>query len=117
MAYKGKFQPRNPQKYRGDPTNIIYRSSWELKFMRYLDSKDNVLDWASEEVVIPYRSPIDGKIHRYFPDFIVRFKNKDEQIETFLIEVKPASQTREPQVRTRKTRKYLQEVKIGRAHV
>ena len=69
MAYKGKFKPHNPFKYVGDPTNIIYRSLWELRFMRYLDSHPNVTQWASEEITIPYFSPVDKKIHRYFPDF------------------------------------------------
>jgi hypothetical protein len=71
MAYKGKFQPRNPQKYLGDPSNIVYRSRWELKFMGWLDNHPGVLQWGSEELIIPYRSPIDGRVHRYFPDFII----------------------------------------------
>ena len=76
MTYQGKFKPRNPQKYRGDSTNIIYRSGWELKLMSYLDKHPGVLLWNSEEIVIPYRSPIDGKMHRYFPDFYVEMINK-----------------------------------------
>ena len=59
MAYQGKFRPRNPSKYAGDPTNIIYRSHWELKLMSYLDKHTHVMKWSSEEVVIPYKSPID----------------------------------------------------------
>ena len=75
-AYQGKFKPKNPSKYKGDPTNIVYRSSWELKLMMYLDTHPNVLKWGSEEIVIPYESPVDGRMHRYFPDFFV------EQINT-----------------------------------
>ena len=63
-TYKGFFKPKNPQKYRGDPTNIIYRSGWELKLMLYLDEHKDVVNWGSEELIIPYRSPIDGKVHR-----------------------------------------------------
>ena len=69
MAYKGKYQPTFPRKYKGDPTNIIFRSLWEKKFMNYCDKNKNVLEWNSEEIVIPYRSPVDNRIHRYFPDF------------------------------------------------
>ena len=75
MAYKGRFVPKAPEKYKGDPTRIIYRSLWELKLMKYLDSHNDVLYWASEEFSIPYRSPIDGRMHRYFPDFWVKKKN------------------------------------------
>ena len=70
-TYKGYFKPKNPKKYKGDPTNIIYRSSWECKLMIRLDEDPNVISWGSEEIIIPYRSPIDNKIHRYFVDFIV----------------------------------------------
>jgi hypothetical protein len=110
MYYKGKFKPRFPEKYKGDPTNIIYRSSWELNCMRYFDSKPEVLQWASEELVIPYKSPIDGKWHRYFPDFIIKVKNKYGKIETIVIEVKPYKETQEPQKRSRVTKQYLYEV-------
>ena len=111
MAYKGKFRPNNPNKYKGDPSNIIYRSRWELKFMGYLDSHDNVLEWSSEEFCIPYVSPIDGKRHRYFPDFWVKKKDRDGKIVCDLIEVKPYKQTQPPTVMEGKpTRRYLNEV-------
>ena len=74
MSYKGRYIPKNPNKYKGDPTNIIYRSSWELKLMRYLDEHSDVVQWASEEFFIPYKSPIDGRYHRYFPDFWMKRK-------------------------------------------
>lgn len=111
-AYRGRFQPRNPQKYKGDPTNIVYRSSWELRFMGYLDSNPNVIQWSSEELFIPYRSPLDGKWHRYFPDFIIRMKHKDGKIITKMIEIKPHSQSvpPEPKSKGKHTKKYLKEV-------
>jgi hypothetical protein len=111
--YKGRFVPRNPEKYKGNPTNIVYRSSWELKFMGYLDKNPNVLQWASEEVAIPYRSPLDNKWHRYFPDFIVRMRDADGKTVVKMIEIKPMSQSVHPEVRQkgqRITKKYLREV-------
>lgn len=111
MPYKGLFKPKNPQKYHGDPSNIVYRSLWEAKFMSYVDNHPDVLKWSSEEFSIPYRSPIDGKIHRYFPDFKIKIKNKEGIIETLVIEIKPAKQTQPPKVQTRPTKKYITEVK------
>ena len=111
MAYKGYFKPNNPQKYHGDPNSIIYRSRWELKLMMWLDSHKDVVQWSSEELIIPYRSPIDGKMHRYFPDFVVRRKNKDGMIETLVIEVKPFDQTIEPKKQSKITKRYVNEVK------
>ena len=93
MAYKGKFKPKNPNKYFGDPTKIVYRSLWERKCMVTFDENPNVISWASEELCIPYLSPVDGKVHRYFPDFLVELINKDGDVETLLIEVKPKKQT------------------------
>ena len=103
------FRPTNPKKYKGDPNNVIYRSSWELKLMLYLDRHPEVVQWSSEEIVIPYRSPIDGRLHRYFPDFYVR-KNVNGKIETLLIEVKPKVQTKPPTVQKKCTKKYINEV-------
>lgn len=115
--YQGKFKPKNPEKYMGDPTNIIYRSGWEMKLMRYLDSHPKVLEWGSEELFIPYRSPIDGRVHRYFPDFLVKQINKYGKKETILIEVKPKAQCYPPDMKKAKTQsgraspKYIREVK------
>ena len=109
--YKGVFKPKNPQKYKGDPTNIIYRSLWELKFMRYLDERPEIVNWGSEEIVVPYVSPIDGKIHRYFTDFIVTKINKHGLKETAIIEIKPSNQTTPPKKQDKITKKYLTEVK------
>ena len=110
-TYKGFYRPRNPKKYKGDPTNIIYRSSWELRCMKYFDSNPNVLQWQSEEFAIPYRSPIDNKIHRYFPDFMIKVKTASGGSETHLIEVKPFYQTQPPAQPSRKTKKFINEVK------
>lgn len=95
-GYKGRFRPKNPQKYKGDPTNIIYRSLWEFKFFRYVDSHPDVIWWQSEEVIVPYVSPIDGRRHRYFPDVIVNRKMPDGKRKTIMIEIKPKAQTRPP---------------------
>lgn len=111
MAYKGKFRPKHPEKYRGDPTKIIYRSLWERNCMRYFDDNPNVLKWSSEEVIVPYKSPLDGRYHRYFPDFLIRIKNKQGQLETIMIEVKPYKETKEPKPQKRLTKNYLYEVR------
>jgi len=94
--YQGRYRPKNPKKYIGDPTNIIYRSGWELKLMRYLDLQPGVLTWGSEELVIPYVSPIDNRVHRYFTDFYVEKINTNGKKETVVIEVKPSKQTKAP---------------------
>lgn len=107
-AHKGKYKVKNPEKYKGNPNNVIYRSSWELKFFNYCDKNPDILQWASEEpfMVVPYKSPIDGKWHRYFPDVWIKTAT-----DTFLIEIKPFKETQEPKKRSRVTRKYLYEVK------
>ena len=117
LAYNGRFRPKNPNKYKGDPTKIFYRSSWELKFFSYCDKHPDVIWWQSEEVVVPYYSPIDGRRHRYFPDVIVKTKTPGGGSKTLMIEIKPKNQTRPPD-RSKKTtakgrvsRKYLNEVK------
>jgi hypothetical protein len=111
MAYKGRYTPKNPKKYKGDYHNIIYRSSWERKFMVYCDNSDNILEWGSEEIIIPYLSPWDGKLHRYFPDFYIKVRQASGDIKKFIIEVKPKKQTRPPEPVHRKTKKWLNEVK------
>jgi hypothetical protein len=107
-TYKGRFTPKNPQKYRGDANNIIFRSSWELRCMKRFDVQENVVWWSSEELIIPYMSPIDNRKHRYFPDFIANIRKKDGSIMTYVIEVKPEIQTKKPQQK-RKTKRYIQE--------
>lgn len=115
MSYKGRYIPHNYQKYKGDPTNIIYRSLLERRFMIYCDTKDYVLEWSSEEFQIPYVSPIDNRWHRYFPDFYVKYRDKNHKIRTCLVEVKPHSQTQEPKRQTtstgKATRRFITEVK------
>ena len=110
MAYKGYFTPTQPTKYMGNPTKIVYRSLWERRFMKYCDLSETVVRWGSEEVVIPYISPIDRKPHRYYVDFIVDMKTTDGGIKTMLIEVKPKKQCREPKKPKRTSRSYINEV-------
>lgn len=110
MAYQGIFKPRNPHKYKGDVNNIIYRSSWELRLMSYLDKHDEVIQWGSEEVVIPYVSPHDNRKHRYFVDFVVKKRGPNGNTEVILIEVKPKAQTRPPEIPKRKTKRFIDEV-------
>jgi hypothetical protein len=109
MSYKGKYHPSYPRKYKGDPTNIIYRSLWERKFMVYCDKNDNILEWASEEIAIPYRSPVDNRVHRYFPDFYMKVKERGGKIKRYVIEVKPAKQTKPPVKPKRQTKGYIRE--------
>lgn len=111
MTYhKGRFSPKNPKKYGGDPTKIIYRSGWERKVMVYLDENPNVLEWKSEELAIPYVSPVDNRVHRYFPDFIIKVRKSDGGVKTLMLEVKPKSQTVEPKKQNKKTKRYITEV-------
>jgi hypothetical protein len=116
MSYKGKFVPKHPEKYNGNPTNIIYRSLWERNLMVYLDNHPQVLQWASEEFFIPYKSPMDNRVHRYFPDFWVK-KQTANGIEVVVIEVKPYAQTKVPDINKKNatptgriSRRYLREV-------
>lgn len=106
---KGRFKPKYPNKYKGDPTNIIYRSSWELQYLMLLDNDPNVIQYSSEETVIPYLSPIDNKYHRYFMDFYVK-KKTDKGIVEFLVEIKPKKQTVPPVVQNKPTKRYIKEV-------
>lgn len=108
--YQGKYTPKNPAKYDGDPTNIVYRSSWEAKFMRYADLNSSVISWSSEETIIPYISPVDNQYHRYFCDFKLTVRNKENKLQTYLVEIKPQRETIEPKVKTKKTKRYINEV-------
>ena len=110
-SIKSKYKPSFPKKYKGDPNNIICRSSWERKFCRWCDLNENIVAWGSEEFCIPYRSPVDGRVHRYFPDFIIKVKEQSGDIKTYVIEVKPKKQTREPKKPSRTTKRYISEVK------
>lgn len=87
-----KYQLKNPSRYSGNPNEVWIRSSWEKKFMIWCDTSPFVVKWSSEELALPYISPIDNKEHRYFPDAIVTFTNK----KTYMIEIKPISQALPP---------------------
>ena len=108
---QGYFRPIHPEKYIGNPQNIVYRSSWELRFMKWCDESTNVIQYGSEEFFIPYRSPVDNKIRRYFPDFLIKIQEQSGEIKTYLIEIKPQRQTVQPKVPKRKTKNWLYEMK------
>ena len=109
MAYKTKYNIQNASKYIGDPTKIICRSLWERRVCRYLDENKKVVQWGSEELAIPYHSPVDNKIHRYYPDFITDIIKEEGTVTTYVIEVKPKKQTRPPQKKKKKNKTYIQE--------
>ena len=88
---QGEFVPKNPQKIVGNAVPV-YRSSWELRVMMLLDQHPYVINWASESVAIPYKSPLDGRMHQYIPDFLVVYKDKSGSQRAELIEVKPAKE-------------------------
>lgn len=113
MAYRGRYKPKNPSKYDGDPTNIIYRSLLERRFMVYCDTNSSILNWSSEEIVVPYVSPIDKRWHRYFVDFWIQYRDSNGNLRASLIEVKPLAQTKEPkrlESGKKPTRRFLNEV-------
>lgn len=105
MFHKRKYQPMFPEKYVGDPSNVVMRSSWETRFAIWCDKNPQIKKWSSEETVVPYVSPVDGRPHRYFVDFKIQTSNG----KTYLVEIKPKHQTLPPQG-TRKTKRYLTEV-------
>ena len=109
MAYRGKYYPSYPRKYKGDPTNIIYRSLWERKFMVYCDKNTKILEWGSEEIALPYISPHDSRVHRYFTDFYIKVQENTGKIKRYLIEVKPLKQTTKPKRPKRQTKGYIRE--------
>jgi L-2-hydroxyglutarate oxidase LhgO len=92
MAYKTAFTPKNTKKYVGNPTKIVCRSLWERRVCKFLDETPNILKWSFEEIIVPYMNPLDKKIHNYYPDFMVQFKDKTG-IKSWMIEVKPKKQT------------------------
>ena len=110
MSYKGKYQLKNPSKYKGNPTLVIYRSLWERSYMKKLDLNENILEWSSEEIALSYKSPLDNRIHKYYPDFYVKERLSDGTIKKYIVEIKPKKQTLEPKVPKRKTKGYLYEV-------
>ena len=108
---QGRFNPQNPEKYLGDVRNIIYRSSWELRFLRWCDQNVNIIEYGSEEFFIPYMSPVDNRVHRYYPDFIIKVRHKDKSIKRYVVEVKPDKQTRPPKQGKRVTKSFIYETK------
>ena len=111
-TYKGRYRPKNKNKYKGNPANVIYRSLWERRFMVYCDTNPAILEWGSEELIIPYKSPLDSKIHRYFPDFYIKYKDKEGKLRKLIVEVKPKKYTVAPTKKPkRKTMKWQNEVR------
>lgn len=104
--HQGKFKIKNPSKYVGDTSNVFYRSSWELSVMLWCDTNDNIIQWSSEELVIPYLCPTDGGRHRYFVDFTITFANKSK----YWIELKPHKYTIPPESKPRSKKRYIKEV-------
>jgi hypothetical protein len=105
MAYKGKYKIKHPEKYAGNPNKVVYRSLWERQAFKWCENNPKVTAWNSEEVVVPYKCTVDKKLHRYFVDLLIQMDNK----KTYLIEIKPKSQTQPPKARSRKTKKYINE--------
>jgi hypothetical protein len=111
-SIKSLYKPEYPNKYKGNPNNIICRSSWERKFCRWCDLNENILEWGSEEFYIPYFDPTTGRVRRYFPDFIIKVREQSGEIKKYVIEVKPKRQTIPPvQTSKKRTRTYITEVK------
>ena len=110
MSYTGRYVPTNPKKYKGNPTTIYYRSLWERKFMVYCDKHPRILEGGSEEIIIPYLLPTDGKVHRYFPDFYIKVKRADNKIRKMIIEVKPEKYTKPPKKPKKETKSFIKDV-------
>jgi hypothetical protein len=110
-SYKGFFLPRNLSKYRGNPNNIVFRSLMELRAMRFFDAHPGVLEWSSEETVIPYECPLTGKLRRYFVDFLVKMRSASGEVITYLIEVKPLAQVKQPEIPKKRNAKRIERYK------
>lgn len=104
MAYSGTYKVKNPTKYRGNAQNIVYRSLWERSAFKWCDTTTRVLKWSSEEVVVPYFYDVDKRMHRYFVDLLIEFKEG-----TILVEIKPKKETTVPKKQGKKTKAYLNE--------
>lgn len=105
MSYQGKYKLKNPQKYRGNHQQVYFRSLWEYATFKWLDANKNIVEWSSEEIIIPYINPLDNKVHRYYPDLWIKFNNSKE----YIVEIKPRYQTEPPKKRARRSKKSLQE--------
>ena len=110
QTYKGRYRIVNTKKYKGDIFNVVYRSSWELKFMKWCDSNISVIEWGSETMIIPYKSPVDNKLHRYFVDFYIKVLDKNGKTTRYLIEIKPEKFTKPPPMPKKKSKKFIEEV-------
>lgn len=108
--HQGRFHPQYPEKYVGNANNIIYRSSWELKFLKWCDRNSNILRYGSEEISIPYYDPVRKKVRRYYPDAFVEIIHKDGRKCKYLVEIKPKKQTMPPKQKSRATKSYINEV-------
>lgn len=102
-TYKGRYKPKNPKKYVGDVDNVVYRSGWERSVMKWCDDNSDIVQWMSEELVIPYICETDNKPHRYFVDFVIQYKSG----RVVLVEVKPAKETKRPERKQGKSRQTL----------
>jgi hypothetical protein len=111
QSIKSIYKPSHPEKYLGNSSNIICRSSWERQFCRYCDTNPNVVKWASEELAIRYISPVDGRPHRYYPDLLIEVKEKSGKLKKYVIEIKPKKQTRPPVKKKRVTKGFILEAK------
>ena len=111
-SIKSKYKPSNPKKYQGNSNNIICRSSWERRFCRWCDLNENIVSWASEEFSIPYVSPVDNRVHRYFPDYLIKVKESTGKIKTYVVEVKPKKQTAPPKKPKKQTKSYIYECQM-----
>ena len=108
-SIKSKYTPIYPSKYQGNTKHNICRSSWERKFCQWCDMNNSIISWASEEFSIPYVSPKDNRVHKYYPDYLIKVKEQNDMIKTYVVEVKPYKQTRPPKTPKRKTKSYLTE--------
>lgn len=109
-TYKGTYRVEHAAKYKGDITQIVYRSTWELRFMKWCDFNPSVLEWGSETVIIPYISPVDKRVHRYFVDFYMKVLDKSGVTKKYLVEIKPEKFTKPPEKPIKKTKKFIKEV-------
>ena len=111
QSIKSIYKPSHPEKYLGNSNNIICRSSWERQFCRYCDVNPNIVKWASEEFSIPYISPVDGRPHRYYPDFLIEVRERSGKLKKYVIEIKPKKQTLPPIKKKRVTKGFILEAK------
>ena len=106
MAYKGKWKPKNKEKYEGNPFKITYRSLWERQAFKWCDENPKISSWSSEEVIIPYISKKDRKQHKYYPALKITYTDG----KTYLVEIKPKRQTKPPKIKSKRSPKYIKEV-------